>query len=87
MCPWTVSCAESQLLRTYSDSPKTRVLSHSVPSDSCDPIDSYQAPLSTGFSKQGYWNGLPFSSAGDLPGLGIEPRSPALQADSFLTEL
>ena len=28
----------------------------------------------------------PFPSPGDLPNLGIEPRSPALQADSLLSE-
>ena len=41
-----------------------------------------QAPLSMGFSKQEYWSGLPFPSPGVLPDPGIEPRSPALQADS-----
>ena len=46
-----------------------------------------QAPLSMGFSRQEYWNGLPFPSPGDLPNSGIEPRSPALQADSLPTEL
>ena len=40
-----------------------------------------------GFSRQEYWNGLPFPSPGDLPNLGIEPRSPPLQADSLLTKL
>ena len=30
---------------------------------------------------------LPFPSPGDLPNPGIKPRSPALQADSVLTEL
>ena len=30
---------------------------------------------------------LPFPSLGDLPNSRIEPRSPALQADSFPTEL
>jgi len=40
-----------------------------------------------GFSRQGYWSGLPFPSPGDLPDPGIEPRSPALQTDSSLTEL
>ena len=40
---------------------------------------------SMGFSRQ-YWSGLPFPSPGDLPNPGIEPRSPALQADSLLTE-
>ena len=34
-------------------------------------------------SRQEYWSGLPFPSPGDLPNLGIEPRSPALQADDF----
>ena len=46
-----------------------------------------QTPLSTGFSRQGYWSGLPFPSPGDLPDPGIEPGSPALQTDSSLTEL
>ena len=34
-----------------------------------------------------YWSGLPFPSPGDLPNPGIELRSPALHADSLLTEL
>ena len=38
------------------------------------------------FSRQGYQSGLSFPSPGDLPNPGIEPRSPALQADSLLTE-
>ena len=42
-----------------------------------------QAPLSIGFSRQEYWSGVPFPSPGDLPNPGIEPRSPALQADSL----
>ena len=46
-----------------------------------------QAPLSMGFSRQEYWTGLPFPSPGDLPDPGIEPRSPALQADSLPYEL
>ena len=46
-----------------------------------------QAPLSMGFSRQEYWSGLPFPSPGDLPNPGIEPRSPALQADSLPTEV
>ena len=32
------------------------------------------------------WSGLPCPLPGDLPNPGIEPRSPALQADSLLTE-
>ena len=51
----------------------------------CDPVDcSRQAPLSMGFSKQEYWSGLPFFPPWDLPSPGIEPESPALQADSWL---
>ena len=36
---------------------------------------------------QEYWSGQPISSPADLPDLGIEPGSPALQADSSPTEL
>ena len=43
-----------------------------------------QAPLSMGFSRQEYWSGVPFPPPGDLPGPGIEPVSPALQANSLL---
>ena len=40
----------------------------------CDPMEgAHQAPLSTGFSRQEYWSGLPFPSPGDLPDPGIEP--------------
>jgi len=39
-----------------------------------------------GFSRQEYWNGLPFPSPGDLPDPGIEPRSPTLQADTLTSE-
>ena len=46
----------------------------------------YQAPPSMGFSRQEYWSGLPFPSPGDLPDPGIEPRSPALQADALPSE-
>ena len=39
------------------------------------------------FSRQEYWSGLLFPSPGDLPDLGIELRSPALQTDSLPPEL
>ena len=45
---------------------------------------AYHAPPCVGFSRQGYWSGLPFSSPGDLPNPGIKPRSPALQAQTLL---
>ena len=47
---------------------------------------SLQAPLSMEFSRQEYWSRLPFPSTADLPNPGIEPRSPALKADSLLSE-
>ena len=47
---------------------------------------AYQAPPSMGFSRQEYWSGLPFPSLGDLPNPGIEPESPALQADALPSE-
>ena len=68
----------------------------------CDPVDCSPPGFSVhgilqarilewiailGFSRQEYWSGLPFPSPGDLPNLGIESRSPALQADSLLSEL
>ena len=48
-----------------------------------------QAPLSTGFSRQGYCSGLPFPPPGNLPNPGIEPMSPvspALAGEFFTTE-
>ena len=45
-----------------------------------------QASLSMGFSRQEYWSGLPFLSPRDLLDPGIEPRSPALQADTLPSE-
>ena len=46
----------------------------------------HQAPASMGFPRQEYWSGLPFPFPGDRPNQGIEFRSPALQADSLLSE-
>ena len=47
---------------------------------------AYQAPPSMGFSRQECWSGLPFPSPEDLPDPGIEPESPALQADALPSE-
>ena len=47
---------------------------------------AHQSPLSIGLSRQDYWSGLPLPSPGDLPDPEIEPESPALQADSLLSE-
>ena len=43
---------------------------------------AHQTPLSTGFSRQECWSGLPCHPPGDLPDPGMEPAAPALQADS-----
>ena len=47
---------------------------------------AHQALRSMEFFKQEYWSGLPFPSPGNLPDSGIEPGSPALQADSLPSE-
>ena len=53
-------------------------------SDSCDPMDCSPP----GFSVHGQecWSGLSFPSSGVLPNPGIEPKSPALQANSLPAE-
>ena len=72
----------------FSVFPHACVLSHV----SCVPlfatlwIVALQAPLSTEFSRQEYWTGLPCPPPGDLPDPGIEPTSPALQVDSLHQE-
>ena len=53
----------------------------------CDPMTvAHQAPLSTGFSRQGCWGGWPFPPPGDLPDPGIEPESSVLAGRFFSTE-
>ena len=47
---------------------------------------AHQAPPSMGFSRQEYWSALPFPSPRDLLDPGIEPRSPALQADALTSK-
>ena len=53
----------------------------------CNPTDCslHQAPLTMGFSRQEYWNKLPFLPLGDLPHPGIQLLSPALAARFFTT--
>ena len=72
-------------LRLWHFSLLLLLFSHSVMTDSSNPMDcSPQPPLSMEFSRQEYWSRLPFSSPGDLPDPGIEPVSPAWQMDPFL---
>ena len=47
---------------------------------------AHWAPPSMEFSRQAYWSGLPFLSPGDLPNLGIEPKSTMLWADALPSE-
>ena len=49
---------------------------------------AYQGPLSMGFSRQEYWNGLPYPPPGDHPDPGVEAESltsPALAGGLFTT--
>ena len=64
------------------------VLSHSVMFDSLRPhgLQPGRHFCPCGFSRQEHWSRLPCPPSGDLPNLGIEPRSPTLQADSLLSE-
>ena len=47
---------------------------------------AHQALPSMGFSRQEYWNGLPFPSPGNLTDPGIEPGSPTFQEDTLTSE-
>ena len=47
---------------------------------------AHKAPLLMELSRQEYWSGLPFPSPRDFPNPGIKSWSPALQADSLLSE-
>ena len=47
---------------------------------------AYLAASPMGFYRQEYWSGLPFPSPGDLLDPGIEPMSPAFQADALTSE-
>ena len=78
-CPTLMHCADPFHSRV--------VESRSVVSSLCDPRDCRPpAPLSMDLSGQEFWNGSPLPSPGDLPDPGIEPGSPALQADSLPSE-
>ena len=46
---------------------------------------AHKAPLSMGFPRQEYWNGLPFPSPGELPDPRMEPTSSALAGRFFTT--
>ena len=51
-------------------------------------LQPHQASLSMEFSRQEYWNRLPFPTSGDLPNPGmkaVSPASPALTGGFFTT--
>ena len=69
---------------TFNNKGVNMCVSHSVMSDSATPRTiTCQTSLSMEFSRQEYWNGLPFTSPEELPNPGIEPWSPVSQADSL----
>ena len=76
--------ASSELFSSQS----CAMLRHSVVSDSLKPHELQPTRLLCPwrFSKQEYQSGLPCPPPGDLPNLGIEPRSPAVQLDSLPSE-
>ena len=71
----------------FSQCSKKKSVRLSVVSDSATPWTvACQAPVFMGFLRQEYWSGLSYPSPRDLPDPGIEPASPALQADSLPSE-
>ena len=89
------SSRETGIISTFSIEVFTdnALLKVKVKSLSCVPLFvtpwtvAYHARPSMGFSRQESWSGLSLPSPEDLPDTGIEPGSPALQADALLPEL
>ena len=77
-----MSLIYSKLVFVYDVCVCVCVYMYSVVSDSLQSQD-FQSPLSMEFSRQEYWSWLLCPIPWDLPDLGIEPMSPALQADSL----
>ena len=82
-----ISFLESGKIQGHRIVPKEQSVRPLVVSNSLQPLNySYQVPISMEFFRQEYWSGLPCPSPGDLSNPGTEPGSPALQADSLLSE-
>ena len=69
--------------RESSSSSSSSLVAKSCPTLATPWTEARQVPLSMRFSRQEFGSRLPFPSPGDLPDPGIEPMSPALQADSL----
>ena len=73
-------------LVTISDYPSyslSRVSRSGMPDSATPWTVAHQALLSMGFSRQGYWSGLPFPSPGNLPNQGSDLCLLHWQVDSF----
>ena len=91
--PWllfifTVACSPGSNLKHCTDlsPPQSSTESSSLHFPQTPWTVACQVPLSMEFSRPEYWGGLPFPCPGDLPNPAIKPKSPALQADSSLSE-
>ena len=74
-------CGESDSFLREASALRAQLL-HSCPA-LCSPTDRRPPGSSVrGIPRQEYWSELPLPSPGDLLDPGIEPTSPALQADS-----
>ena len=81
--------SRGNVLVAQSCPPRVRgdwVLSVFTPSHGVAWTVAGKAPVSMKFSRQEFRSGLPFPSPGDLPNPRIEPRFPAMQADSLPSE-
>ena len=77
----SLKTTQISLRMQYSLLSESENVSHSVMSNSLQP--HARPSLTVEFSRPEYWSGY---SSGDLPDLGIKPRSPAWQADSLPSE-
>ena len=82
----TAATSESMLLEVTFESENVKVLVAQLCLTLCDPMDHSLPGSSVHGILQQHWSGLPFPSPRDLPDPGIEPGSPALQADCLPTE-
>ena len=88
LAAYLVLCSTGNAASSFSSSACTRAKSLSRVQLSVTPwTAARQAPLSLGFSRQGYCSGLPCPSPGHLPNQGLNPAlmSPALASRFFIT--